>query len=78
MGKYLMISLLIFSLVLLQGNSKPDIDGILLKNSKILQTLNLKSGKQLKNIIILPNHKNYHYGEVKKIISRLDHLPYLC
>ncbi|GIN40379.1 anthrax toxin lethal factor-related metalloendopeptidase [Heyndrickxia oleronia] len=75
MGKYLMISLLIFSLVLLQGNSKPDIDGILLKNSKLFQTLSLKSGKQLKNIIILPNHKNYNYGEVKKIISRLDHLP---
>jgi Pro-Pro endopeptidase len=74
MRKYL-IAILVLSAIILGGLSKSSIDGILLINSPLYSTLDLRSGKYLGDIIVLPKQSNYDKNEVKKIISRLDKLP---
>ena len=65
----------IIGTILLLGLSKPSLDGILLKNSAIYQTVHLRSKTSLGDIVVLPQEKNYDIKAVKGIISRLDHLP---
>ncbi|MBS4173197.1 toxin [Bacillus sp. FJAT-49736] len=65
----------IIVVILLLGLSKSSLDGILLKNSGLFKTVQLRSPLSLGDMVVLPKEKNYDRNEVKKIISRLDHLP---
>lgn len=75
MRRLQLVLLAVIIVFLLQGNSKPTIDGVLLKNSVVFKTMKLESSDTLKNIIILPNSTKYNPNEVTNIILRLDHLP---
>lgn len=75
MRKQMIAILVIIAVFLLQGNSKPSVDGVLLKHTKLYTKMKLKSGKYLSNIIVLPHSSNYDIEEVKKITLRLDRLP---
>lgn len=75
MRKPLLVIIAILTILLLQGNSIPTLDGVLLKNSSVYNSMKLNSGLYLKNIILLPDVSNYDQVEAKKIIKRLDQLP---
>ncbi|MGV3465538.1 MAG: anthrax toxin lethal factor-related metalloendopeptidase [Heyndrickxia sp.] len=69
------VYLFVLCVILLLGLSKPSLDGILLKNSALYPTDHLHSEALLGDMVVLPKQSYYDKDEVKKILSRLDHLP---
>jgi Pro-Pro endopeptidase len=74
MKRTFIILLISVTLLILWTHTNANYSGTLLKHSPLKTKLNLQSGKQLEEIILLPE-SNYDQEEAMEIIKRLDHIP---
>lgn len=74
MRKWFIIPIILFAVFFISDKTRADYKGILLSESDLYPTLQLRTGSLLKDIVVLPKNA-YNHNEAKDIIFRLDQLP---
>lgn len=74
MKKWIVIPFMFIITIIGSGLSLPNYEGILLKDTSLINRLDLQSGNYLKEIVVIPEY-SFHIDEVTAIIYRLDQLP---
>ncbi|MBN8190661.1 toxin [Bacillus sp. NTK074B] len=74
MKRTFIILLIPITLLILWTHTQADYNGTLLKHSPLKTYIHLQSGKQLENMILLPESP-YNKQDAVDMIKRLDHIP---
>ncbi|GIN70125.1 Pro-Pro endopeptidase [Bacillus sp. J14TS2] len=74
MRKWFIIPIMLLAIFFISDKTRADYKGILLGESDLYSTIQLRADGLLKEIVVLPQN-DYNHNEAKAIIHRLDQLP---